>query len=228
MANGKPVIAVIGGTGKEGGGLALRWALAGYRVIVGSRDAARARNAAAALADNAEGAAVEGMDNGAAVAACDIAVLAVPYAAQLETVSPLAGALSGKVLIDVTAPLVPPRVSVVQLPVGGSAVVRVQELLGDGVRVVSAFQNIAAQHLADPAHEIDCDVLVCGDDKAAREEAIALVEAAGMRGWHAGPLANSAAAEALTSVLVSINRTYRITGAGIRITGSPGSAGGRG
>ena len=227
MADTKPVIAVIGGTGKEGGGLALRWALAGYRVIVGSRDAARAEQAAAALADKA-GAAVEGMDNDAAVAAGDLAVLAVPYGAQLDTLVPLAEALQGKILIDVTAPLVPPRVSVVQLPEGGSAVVRAQELLGEGVRVVSAFQNIAAQHLADPAHEIDCDVLVCGDDKDAREAAIALVEAAGMRGWHAGPLANSAAAEALTSVLVSINRTYRIKGAGIRITGTPAAAEGKG
>lgn len=229
MADGKPVIAVIGGTGKEGGGLALRWARAGYRVIVGSRDAARARDAAASLAERAgDGAALEGMDNPAAAAACDVAVLTVPFAAQLDTLAPLGGALDGKVLIDVTVPLVPPRVSRVQLPEGGSAVLRAQALLGEKVRVVSAFQNIAAEHLADPAHAIECDVLICGDDKDAREAAIRLAEAAGMRAWHAGPLANSAAAEALTSVLVSINRTYRIAGAGIRITGAPGSAGGKG
>jgi len=229
MADGRPVIAVIGGTGKEGGGLALRWARAGYRVIVGSRDAARALDAAAALAEKAgDGAALDGMDNRAAAAACGIAVLTVPFAAQLDTLAPLRDALAGKILIDVTVPLVPPRVSRVQLPDGGSAVARAQALLGEGVRVVSAFQNIAAEHLADPAHAIDCDVLVCGDDKDARETAIQLAEAAGMRAWHAGPLANSAAAEALTSVLVSINRTYRIAGAGIRITGAPGSAKGRG
>ncbi len=228
MADGKPVIAVISGTGKQGGGLALRWARAGYRVIVGSRDRARAEQAAGSLSAAADGAAIEGMDNGSAAASCDIAVLAVPHASQLAMLAPLGDALAGKILIDVTVPLVPPRVAKVQLPEGGSAVVLAQALLGDGVRVVSAFQNIAAQHLADPDHDIDCDVLVCGDDKDARDAAIALTEAAGMRGWHAGPLANSAAAEALTSVLVSINRTYRIAGAGIRITGEPGSAGGKG
>jgi hypothetical protein len=98
-----------------------------------------------------------------------------------------------------------------------------QRLLGERVRVVSAFQNVSAAHLSDLDHDIDCDVLVCGDDRSAREEAIRLAEAAGMRGWHAGPLVNSAAAEALTSVLVSINRTYKIPGAGIRITGTPRS-----
>lgn len=219
MTETKPVIAVIGGTGAQGSGLALRWAKAGYRVILGSRDGARAAQAAADLAgpDNA----ITGSDNLAAAEAGDIVVLAVPYAVQIDTVTPLREALDGKILIDVTAPLVPPRVARVQLPDGGSAVLRIQELLGGGVRVVAAFQNIAADHLADPAHDIDCDVLVCGDKKAARQEVIALVEAIGLKAWHAGPLANAAAAEALTSVLIFINRAHGIDGAGIRITGTP-------
>jgi NADPH-dependent F420 reductase len=246
MSDPLPTIAVIGGTGAEGSGLALRWALAGYPVIIGSRDAARAEDAAAALEDRAQGfiggpddyldaaeaarraarprtneLALCGMENAEAAAACHIAVLAVPLSAQLPTLESIREHVQGKILVDVTAPLRPPKVGTVQLPEGGSAVAAGQALLGEGVRVVSAFQNIAAGHLAEPDHEIDCDVLVCGNDKAAREIVIGLAEAAGMRGWHAGPLANSAAAEALTSVLIAINRAYRIPGSGIRITGAP-------
>ncbi len=221
MADVLPVIAVLGGTGNEGSGLALRWARAGYAVIIGSRDAARAEQTANQIAAVAPRPEPRGMANRDAVEAAEIVVLSVPFAAQQATLEDLHEALQGKILVDVTAPLVPPRVGRVQLPPGGSAVAAAQEFLGDGVRVVSAFQNVSAQHLADLDHDIDCDVLVCGDDKAAREEAIRLAEAAGMRGWHAGPLVNSAAAEALTSVLVTINRTYKIPGAGIRITGTP-------
>jgi hypothetical protein len=246
MTDPLPTIAVIGGTGAEGSGLALRWALAGYPVIIGSRDAAWAEDAAAEIEARARafGAGIDdsldtaevarrmarprtddptlcGMENADAAEACHIAVLAVPLPAQLPTLETIRAQVQGKILVDVTAPLKPPKVGTVQLPPGGSAVVAAQEMLGDGVRVVSAFQNIASAHLAEPDHEIDCDVLVCGDDRAAREIVIGLAEAAGMRGWHAGPLANSAAAEALTSVLISINRAYKIGGAGIRITGVP-------
>lgn len=221
MADALPVIAVLGGTGKEGSGLALRWARAGYAVIIGSRDAARAEQAASEIAKAASQPEPRGMGNREATEAAEIVVLSVPFAAQQATLEEVREALEGKILIDVTAPLVPPRVGRVQLPPGGSAVAAAQEFLGEGVQVVSAFQNVSAQHLADVDHDIDCDVLVCGDNKAAREQAIRLAEAAGMRGWHAGPLVNSAAAEALTSVLVTINRTYKIPGAGIRITGTP-------
>jgi len=107
----------------------------------------------------------------------------------------------------------------VQLPEGDSAVLVLQQELGDQVRVVSAFQNVAAHLLSQLEHEIDCDVLVCGDDKDARETVVALAGAIGLRAWHAGPLANSVVAEALTSVLISINRRYKAAAAGIRITG---------
>ena len=126
-------------------------------------------------------------------------------------------------MIDVTVPLMPPKVMRVQMPRGGSAAKRAQELLGESVRVVSAFQNVAAAHLTDLNHHIDCDVLVCGNDKTAREEVIQLAAAAGMKGWHAGSIDNSAVAESLTSVLIFLNKNYKIKGAGIRITGkSPG------
>jgi len=117
---------------------------------------------------------------------------------------------------------VPPKVLRVQLPDGGSAVAAIQEMIGEGVRVVSAFQNIAAAHLKVLDHDIDCDVLVCSNSKAAREEIIQLAKDAGMRAWHGGPIANSAVAEALTSVLLFINRNYGIDGSGFRITGTPG------
>ncbi|OHT19981.1 NADPH-dependent F420 reductase [Edaphosphingomonas haloaromaticamans] len=222
MADGKPTLAVLGGTGKEGSGLAARWAAAGYEVVIGGRDAGKAEAAAAELAAAIPGANVRGADNAAAAAAGEIVVLTVPYAAQQATALAVKDALAGKILVDVTVPLVPPKVNRVQLPEGGSAAMALQAALGEGVRVVSAFQNISAHHLHDLDHELDCDVLVAGDDIAAREAVIALAEAAKLRGFHAGPLCNSVVTEALTSVLISINQRYKVPSAGIRITGLPG------
>lgn len=224
-----PVIAVLGGTGKEGSGLAFRWAHAGYRVVLGSRDADRAHAVAAdlralAATHGRADAQIEGAGNLAAASEASVVVLAVPYAAQLDTARSVRDALAGKVLVDVTVPLQPPKVDRVQLPGGGSAVLALQAELGPDVRVVSAFQNVSAVHLKDPSHPVDCDVLVCGDDAQAREQVVALARAAGMVGLHAGALANSAAAEALTSVLIAINKRYKVPGSGIRITGLPDPA----
>ncbi len=212
-------IAVLGGTGAEGGGLAVRWANAGYKVILGSRSKERADASAAQMNTLIGAQRVSGDGNLAAAQQADIVVLTVPYSGQRPTAMEVKSALGGKILVDVTVPLVPPKVARVQLPSGGSAVAALQAELGESVRVVSAFQNISAHHLSDLSHVMDCDVLVSGDSEEAREEVIKLVEAAGMRGIHAGPLANSAAAEALTSILISINRRYKVEGAGIRITG---------
>ena len=153
------------------------------------------------------------------MAAAEICVLTVPFAAQMPTAADLKDRLQGKILIDVTVPLVPPKVARVQLPPTDSCVVALQAMLGTGVRVVSAFQNVSAHKLKDLQARIDCDVLVTGDDKDARRVAIELAQAAGLRGIDAGPLANSVVAESLTSVLIHINRTYKIPDAGIRITG---------
>ena len=216
------VIAVLGGTGHEGKGLALRWAAQGHEVIIGSRSTERAQASAAEIAARLDtNARVQGADNRAAADRASIIVLAVPYAAQLATALEVAPALPGKIVIDVTVPLKPPRVDRVQLPEGGSAVLALQARLGAEVKVVSAFQNVSAGHLWDLAHTVECDVLVCGDDAQARETVIGLAQDAGMRAWHAGVLANSAAAEALTSVLIAINKRYKIPGSGIRITGEP-------
>lgn len=219
---GPLAIGVLGGTGAEGGGLAYRWALKGHDVVIGSRSVEKAHAAAAELNALLAGCGtVRGADH--RTAACDavVAVLAVPHAAQLATAMDVRDCLEGKILIDVTVPLVPPRVGRVQLPGGESAAVALQRQLGRGVRVVSAFQNVSATHLRDAAHAIDCDVLVCGDDADARGTVIGLARDAGLRAWHAGPLANAVATEALTSVLISINRRYKVQGAGIRITGVP-------
>jgi len=212
-------IAVLGGTGKEGGGLALRWAHKGHKVIIGSRSAERAQAAADEMNATLGSANASGATNPDASAAADIVVLSVPFAGQLAAVEEVAEHLAGKILIDVTVPLVPPKVSVVQLPNGGSAVAAVQEKLGEGVRVVSAFQNISAHHLAHLDEEMDCDVLVCANDPAAADAVVELAREIGLRAWNAGPLANSVVAEGLTSILIALNRRYKVPGSGIRITG---------
>lgn len=214
-------IAVLGGTGKEGGGLALRWAVAGHKVILGSRDADKARASALELGALAGSGIILGDSNRKAAAAADIVVLTVPYAAQRATVLEVKDQLTGKILVDATVPLVPPKVSRVQLPPEGSAVAAMQSLLGAEVRVVSAFQNVSAQHLRELGQSVDCDVLVCGDDAEARAIVITLARDMGMRAYHAGGLANSAATEALTAVLIALNIRYKVPGAGIRITGIP-------
>jgi NADPH-dependent F420 reductase len=217
-----PVLAILGGTGDLGTGLARRWAQVGYRVIIGSRTLEKAQAAVADLrevmAERGVGSVtVQAMANLDAAMAADIVTLTVPFSHQVDTLEAVRRALQGKILIDVTVPLVPPRVARVQLPPQGSAGQIAQELLGEEVAVVSAFQNVAAAHLQE-GKGVDCDVLVSGNKKEAREAVIQLVEAAGMRGFHAGMINNAAAAEALTSVLISINKQYGCH-AGIRITG---------
>ena len=211
-------IAIIGGTGKLGAALARRWVKAGLPVIIGSREAARAQ-ATAAMLGREFGATVAAGTNAEAAAQGEILVVTVPYAAHEDTLREIAAAAAGKLLIDTTVPLVPPKVMRAQLPKEGAAAVKAQLLLGPGVTVVAAFHSVAAHKLATDA-PIDCDVLVFGEQKAARQRAVELARAAGLRGLHGGALANAAAAEALTSVLIFINKTYQVDGAGIRITGT--------
>jgi len=212
-------IAVLGGTGKEGSGLAMRWALSGYNVIIGSRSAERAARRVEELNARLGDSYMSGALNVDAAARADLVVLSVPYSAHEATLEAVREAVRGKVLVDVTVPLKPPDVRTVHLPEGKSAALEAQAFLGEDVRVVAAFQNISAGHLKDPDHEIPCDVLVCGDDRDAKEEVIKLVEAAGMRGLDAGPLANAIAVESMTPVLISLGRRYKSSGPGLRITG---------
>ena len=211
-------ISVIGGTGELGGGLARRWAKAGLPVIIGSRDADRAAEAAATINTEAGNDLARGMDNMAAAEAGDIVVLTVKFSHHRATLEQLKPALAGKLLIDTTVPLVPPKVTRVQLPAEGCAAVIAQQILGDDTRVVSAFQNVSASSLLHD-EGTKSDVLVTGDSPEARETVIELAARAGYTGWHAGPLANSAASEALTSLLIFINKKYNSDHTGISITG---------
>ena len=213
----KPVIAILGGTGDLGSGLAKRWIAAGYSIVIGSRSADKARAFAQELGGNASG-----DDHVGAARLAEIIVLAVPFASHEATLLEVKDAVQGKIVVDAAVPLVPPKVSMVQLPPEGSAAQIAQTLLGDGVRVVSAFHNVGASKLHGGG-KVDCDVLVFGNDKAARDIVIDLAGEVGNCGIDGGVLANSAAAEALTSVLIAINRRYKVPGAGIRITGLPTS-----
>jgi NADPH-dependent F420 reductase len=212
--------AILGGTGALGFGLALRLARAGHDVIVGSRsrenaEAAAERTRAVLAGHGVDAAAIRGDENAAAAAAADVVAVTVPFAQQQALLAAVASHLHGKIVIDATVPLVPPKVGTVQLPQGGSAAVAAQALLGDGVRLVSALQNADKLQSLEP---LECDVLVTGDDRESCNEVVALIAGLGMEAYYAGPLANSIAAEALTSLLITINRQFRCQ-AGIRITG---------
>jgi NADPH-dependent F420 reductase len=217
MNNDKPVLAVIGGTGNLGLALARRWARAGYPVVIGSRDATKAAAAAEALSAEI-GVIVHAGTNRRAAEIGKIVVVTVPFASQEGVLNDIRPVVAGKLVVDTTVPLMPPKVARVQLPAEGCAALIAQRLLGDDVTVVSAFHDVAAHKLAAD-EEVACDVLVFGDKKEARARVVALANAIGLRGIQAGSLANSAAAEALTSVLIFINKTYKVDGAGIRITG---------
>lgn len=209
----KPVIAIIGGTGDLGSGLAKKWAAAGYKVLIGSRSHDKAETTAQAIGNGAVGS-----DYVEAAKMADVVVVAVPYASHAETLREIEPVLSGKILVDAVVPLVPPKVSTVQLPAEGSAARQAKDIVGEGVRVVSAFHNVGAAKLHQGGRA-ECDVLVFGDDPDARALIVGLAGEVATRGVDGGVLANSVAAEALTSILIGINRRYKVAGAGIRITG---------
>ena len=216
-------IGIIGGTGKEGKGLAYRWAKAGYSILIGSRQAEKALAAAAEIV-NLLGHEVDvyGMTNSEAALNSDLLVLTVPFSAHKDTLTKLKEELQGKIMVDVTVPLVPPRVTRVQMPAAGSAAQEAQQILGAEVQVIAAFQNISYEHLLDD-QPVECDVLVCGGSKSARNIVIKLIQAAGLTGWDAGPIENAVVVEGLTSILIGINKQFGVPSAGIKITGVPRS-----
>ncbi len=214
-------IAILGGTGKEGSGLGFRWAAAGHEVIIGSRAAEKGEAAAEEMQRELPAAIISGTDNAAAAAAAELVVLSVPYEAQERTLADVRDAVQGKMLVTVVAPLGQPKARYWRLPSGLSAAEEAQQQVGEGVTVVAAFQNISAGHLRDLDHELDCDVLICGEKAADKEIVAGLCRDAGMRGINAGALANATVVEGLTAVLLGINVRHKITGAGIRITGLP-------
>lgn len=214
-------IGIIGGTGAEGGGLALRWAHSGHDIIIGSRTAQKAAAAAEELRQTSsdQSLSISGDSNLAAAAASELVVLSIPYAAQADTLEEIKAALDDKILLTVVVPLGKPPARFHPLPSGLSAAEEAQQQLGEAVRVVAAFQNISAHHLKDLDHKIDCDVLICGRKKADKELVAQLCQDAGMRGVNAGSLVNATLAEGLTSLLIGINIRHKIKNAGIRITG---------
>lgn len=218
MTPDKPRIAVIGGTGDLGSGLAWQLLKAGYEVFIGSRSEDKAAGTARRFSERLPDAKVHGAENAAAAGAADVVIMTVPFASHASTIEAVKPQVGGKIFVDATVPLVPPKVMRVQLPPEGSAAKRAQQLLGEGVRVVSAFQNIAAAHLQSAElADVTCDVLVCGNDAAAREVVIGIAQTLGLTAWHAGGIDNSVVPEALTSVLIFLNRKYGLDGAGIRI-----------
>ena len=205
-------IGIIGGTGQLGKAIAKRLAAADHAVTIGSRSPESAQETAAQI----------GASGGASYADAarnkDVVIVAVPFSAQAEALEAIRSGLGKAIVVDTTVPLVPPKVMRVQLPKAGSAALTARSLLGPDVRLVSAFHNVAAHKLiAD--EPVDCDVLVFGDEVDARNTVVGLVGDMGMRGLVGGALANSAAAEALTSILIYMNKTYGADGAGIRFTG---------
>jgi 8-hydroxy-5-deazaflavin:NADPH oxidoreductase len=218
LETGKPALAIIGGTGTLGSGLAKRLAAAGYGIIIGSRSADKAQAAAQSLVTKAGAPVPRGASNADAAKAGEVVLLAVPWSNHAAILDEIKPHIAGKLVIDTTVPLVPPKVARVQLPPETSAALATQKVLGQDARVVAAFHNVAAHKLQTDA-KIDCDVLIFGDDPKDRAVVAAMAEAAGLRGVHAGPLANAVAGEALTSVLIGINRNYKVDGAGICITG---------
>ena len=207
-------IAILGGTGALGKGLATRWIKSNHEIIIGSRKFDKAQHIAQSLGLDKS----SGMLNIDAAKKCEIACLTVPYTHQEDILRSIEDSLKKKILIDATVPLIPPKIMRVQLPQEGSAALRAQLILGESTKVISAFQNISAE-LLQSTQEVDCDVLVTGNNFEARSTVISLVNDAGLKGWHAGPLCNSVAAEALTSVLISINKNHSIDHSGIKITG---------
>lgn len=213
-------IGIVGGTGREGRGLAIRWARSGHDVFIGSRKAEKGAAKAAELAEEL-GLTIEGGDNAWACERAELIVVTVPYGAHRPTFESIKDTVGSKIVVDITVPLQPPKVRSVNLPEGNAAALEARGYLGDDARLVAALHHISSEHLGDPDHSFDCDVLVCGDDKEARAEVITLIGDLGLRGIDAGVLKNAVALESLTPVLLHINRRYKSVGSGIRITGIP-------
>lgn len=213
-------IGIVGGTGREGRGIAIRWAKAGHTVTIGSRDAARGAAMAEELSGT-HGVTLRGTGNAECCDGADVVLLTIPYGGHGETLRELKSALEGKIVIDITVPLKPPAVRSVNLPEGKSAALEAQAILGENTKVVATMHHISSEHLGDPDHAFDCDVLVCGDDPAARATVSGLVSDLGLRAIEAGVLKNAIALESMTPVLLFINKKYGADGAGIRIVGLP-------
>lgn len=215
-------IAILGGTGEQGPGLALRWAKAGEEVIIGSRQKQKGERVAAELNRVLGKDLLRGTDNVSAAAEAEVVVLTVPYSAHVSTLETVKGQLKGKIFVDVSVPLDPDNPRQVIMPLAGSAAEEAQQVLGPEVKVVGALQNVSAHLLRDPNAVVDCDALVCGSNKEARAIVMQLVERLGIHALDAGPLEAARLIEPITALLIRLNIRYKGQSAGIRITGLPG------
>lgn len=213
------IVSILGGTGEQGPGMALRWAKAGIEVIIGSRQQEKALGVAAELNQELGQDLIKGMANPEAAAAADVVAITVPFSAHRATIESVKEHVAGKVFIDVCVPLDPENPRKMQLPPEGSATQEAQAILGDDVKVVAAFQNVSAHELRHLDHAIDCDVLVCGNDKDARQTVMDLVTKMAMRPVDAGLAYNAGVVESLTALLIGLNIRHKVKGSGIRITG---------
>jgi len=220
MSTTLPIIAILGGTGKEGPGLAMRWARAGYSIIIGSRQLEKAQATAADLNAKLGLISIRGLENHDAVREADLCVLTVVQSAHSAALEDLKEVLQGKILVDATArvdfmdPKPPPPPSAARVA---------QNILGAGVRVVAAFQNVPAHALKkDLSQQLNTDVLVCSDELPAAESVISLAKAGGMRAYYAGGLDNAIIVEGLTALLISINKQYKVKTASISVSGVNG------
>jgi len=212
-------IAILGGTGKEGAGLGLRWAQAGHEIVIGSRDAERAAAKAGELAAQAPGARVEGMSNRDAAAAADVVILALPAAGLQQTLPEVKDGCRGKVVVSAVVPLTFGGGRLFTPPPQGSSAEEAQEILGPETRLVAAFHHIAAHELSATDHTIACDLLLCGGDAEAKKTVAELGASMGLRAIDVGPLTNAGPVEGLTAVLATVNRRYKLKNSGIQITG---------
>lgn len=215
-------IAILGGTGEQGPGLALRWSMAGEEVIIGSRSLERAEKVASELNAELGKPLIRGLENSQAAQAAEIVVLTVPYSAHLSTLETVKSQVQGKIFIDVSVPLDPENPRRMKMPPAGSATEEAQAFLGEATKVVGAFQNVSAHLLRDAQHPIDCDVLVCGNDAAAKKIVLELVANMGLKAYDVGPAESARVVEGLTSLLIRLNIRHKSHTAGIRVTGLPG------
>ncbi len=214
-------IAILGGTGEQGPGLALRWAQAGEEVIIGSRQKEKGEKVAIELNQELGKELLRGTDNVTAAAAAEVVVLTVPYSAHVSTLESVKEQLQGKIFVDVSVPLDPENARRVIMPSAGSAAEEAQQVLGPEVKVVGALQNVSAHVLRDLDAAIDCDVLVCGSDKDARATVMQLIERLRIHAIDVGPLEAARQIEPITALLIRLNIRHKVHSAGIRLTGLP-------
>ena len=221
MSNPNPSLAVIGGTGKEGSAIAMRFAKAGVKTLIGSRDAAKAQNMANTINSKFNIKNVEGYTNREATAKADIVLLAVPYDGMKPILEDIKPAAAGKVIVNIASSLDAEKKSRARINPAGSIAMEIQMFFGEGAKIVDAFQNISPEQLEKFDEKIETDVLVVGADRETRDMVIGLIKKVGIDAFDAGMIQNAVIVETMTAALIAINIRYKVRGAGIRLVGVP-------